>query len=81
MSVVDAGGGAAGGGYVYYQKLVVRPGVLNYRLLGVGLARIRAGAARAERVGGLLFGETEPQFGTAAWSTRSSPPIGDGGSS
>jgi Domain of unknown function (DUF4185) len=63
MSVVGLGAGRAD---VFYQRLAVGPGVLNYRLLGVGLARVRAGAARAERLPGLLFGSAEPPFGTAS---------------
>jgi Domain of unknown function (DUF4185) len=57
-------------GYVLYQRLVVRPGVLDYGLLGVGVARIRAGASRAERLPGLLFGPGEPPFGTASFLDR-----------
>lgn len=67
MSVVDGGDGL---GDVYYQRVDVRPGVLNYRLLGVGVARVHAGAARAERLPGLLFGAGEPQFGTASFVDR-----------
>jgi Domain of unknown function (DUF4185) len=67
MSVVDAGDGR---GYVDYLKLVVLPGVLDYRLLGVGIARVRAGRPSAERLPGLLFGSGAPQFGTAAFVDR-----------
>ena len=57
-SVVPDGGG----GLVYYIKLIVNPGFLNYDLLGVGIARVATGATSAVRERGLLFTAPEPTF-------------------
>ena len=55
-----------GGGLVFYTKLTVNPGVLNYTLAGVGVARIAAGATTATRDAGLLFTTPEPAFDNAS---------------
>jgi hypothetical protein len=55
-----------GGGLVYYSKLYVRPGELNYEQIGVGLARVVAGETVAKRDPGLIFKAPEPAFDSGA---------------
>jgi hypothetical protein len=62
MGVVSDGGG----GWIFYLKLRVNPGVLNYEFVGTGLARIEAGRTTAVRETALLFNVPEPLFGNAA---------------
>ncbi len=50
---------------VFYLKLIVKPGVLNYTLLGTGLAEIDQGKTGAVRDPGLLFMAPEPLFASA----------------
>ncbi len=61
-SVVEDG---AGGGLVYYLKLKVHPGFLNYEFLGTGVARVPAGSTTATREPGLLFPTPGPIFDNA----------------
>ena len=49
-------------GLVFYTKLKVKPGALNYDLQGVGLARVQAGQRVAVRDPNLLFMAPEPNF-------------------
>lgn len=62
-SVVSDG---KGGGIVYYSKLYVHPGELNYEQIGVGLARVGAGETEAKRDPGLVFKAPEPAFDSGA---------------
>jgi hypothetical protein len=62
-SVVPLGDGS---GLVFYLKLTVNPGVLNYQNAGVGVARIAAGTTTAVRDAALLFPAPEPAFDDAA---------------
>jgi hypothetical protein len=55
-----------GGGLVYYSKLYVHPGELNYEQVGVGVARVRAGETVANRDEGLVFKAPEPSFDSGA---------------
>jgi hypothetical protein len=55
-----------GGGLVYYSKLYVHPGWLNYEQIGVGLARVGAGETAAKRDPGLVFKAPEPAFDSGA---------------
>ncbi len=61
-SVVDDG---MGGGLVYYLKLKVHPGFLNYEFFGSGVARVVAGSTVATREPGLLFPAPGPIFDNA----------------
>ena len=51
---------------IWCSKTRIRPGFLNYEHLGVGLARLAAGATTGSREGGLLFGLGEPMLVNAA---------------
>lgn len=51
-----------GGGIVYYLKLRVDPGFLNYTFLGTGVARVADGQTVAVREPSLLFAPPEPLF-------------------
>ncbi|HLA76426.1 MAG TPA: DUF4185 domain-containing protein [Vicinamibacteria bacterium] len=53
------------GGLVFYTKLVVNPGDLNYEFVGTGLARLASGATTAARDPELLFNYPEPLFDKA----------------
>jgi hypothetical protein len=55
-----------GGGIVYYSKLFVHPGELNYEQIGVGLARVGPGETVAKRDPGLVFKAPEPAFDSGA---------------
>ncbi len=55
----------AGGGLVYYLKLKVHPGFLNYEFLGTGVARVATGSTVATREPGLLFPTPGPSFDNA----------------
>jgi hypothetical protein len=61
-SIVSTSNGA----YIFYLKLKVHPGYLNFETLGSGLAKLANGRTRAERLDGLLFNNPEPLFGDAA---------------
>lgn len=54
-----------GNGIVFYLKLKVHPGFLNYEFIGIGLARVAAGQTVAVREPNLLFTSPEPVFGYA----------------
>jgi hypothetical protein len=54
-----------GGLLVFYTKLIVNPGFLNYDLVGSGLARFAAGATSGTREPGLIFPASEPAFDNA----------------
>lgn len=56
-----------GNGLVFYNKLKVKPGLLNYEHLGIGLAHINAHETRAVRDTDLLFSTTEPSFLSAVY--------------
>lgn len=53
---------ADGSGLVFFSKLVVKPGAMNFNSVGVGAARIDAGQSTARREAGLLFEEPGPLF-------------------
>jgi hypothetical protein len=59
---LDAGDGSA---LVFYMKLYVHPGELNYDHIGMGLARVVPTNTVAVREPTLLFTATEPLFGMA----------------
>jgi Domain of unknown function (DUF4185) len=50
---------------MFYLKLHVKPGLLNYEFLGVGLASIAPNSTTATREPNMLFAATEPLFTTA----------------
>ncbi len=54
-----------GSSLMFYLKLHVKPGVLNYEFLGVGLANIAPNSTVATRESNLLFAAGEPLFTTA----------------
>ncbi len=54
-----------GSGLVFYDKLRVEPGILNYIHLGIGLAHVDPDQTMAVRDPGLLFGASEPSFVSA----------------
>ena len=56
---------SSGNGSLFYLKLKVKPGVLNYEFLGVGLAHVTHNATTATREPNLLFTASEPIFTTA----------------
>jgi hypothetical protein len=60
--VPDEGNGAL----VWYLKMRIQAGFLNYTHLGVGLARVAPGATTAAREPELLFGANEPLLTNAA---------------
>jgi len=57
---------ADGSGLVFYVKLTVNPGLLNYDVRGVGVARIAPGATTAARDPGLVFQSPEPTLANAS---------------
>lgn len=62
-SVVPDGSGA---GLVFYLKLEVNPGLLNYAFIGTGIARVPPASTAAQRDPDLLFRVPEPTFDHAA---------------
>ena len=54
-----------GNGLVFFDKLKVQPGVLNYQQMGVGLAHVQPNRTSALREPGLLFSASEPLFTNA----------------
>lgn len=54
-----------GGGIIFYQKLRVQPGYLNYEAIGAGIAHVMANQTSTERNPELLFKNPEPAFVTA----------------
>ena len=57
---------ANGNGVVFFLKLKVHPGFLNYEFIGAGLANVTPGQTNATRQGKLLFKIPEPTFDNAA---------------
>jgi hypothetical protein len=54
------------GGFVFYLKLIVKPGFLNYEFIGTGLAYVSAGSTTAIREDKLLFNVPDPLFNSAS---------------
>ncbi len=52
-------------GFIFYLKLKVKPGFLDYEFIGTGIAEIKEGATTAVRDPGLLFTVPEPTFDNA----------------
>lgn len=52
-------------GLLSFVALYVKPGTLNYRLIGTGFAKLSAGTTFATRNGGYLFRAPEPSFDKA----------------
>jgi hypothetical protein len=59
-------GDGQSGALVFYSKLFVHPGELNYEQIGVGLARVDARETVAKRDPGLIFRAPEPAFDSGA---------------
>ncbi len=55
----------SGGGAVFYTKLKINPGILNYQPLGVGIATVNPGQTTASRLPDLLFTAPETLFNKA----------------
>ena len=51
-----------GGAWIFYQRLMVHPGALNYEALDVGLARLAPGSTVAARDPSPLFAAPTPAF-------------------
>ncbi len=56
---------ADGSGLLFFDKLKVQPGILNYQQIGVGLAHVKPNSTTAVREPGLLFSASEPLFTNA----------------
>jgi len=54
------------GGIIFYLKIHVKPGTLNYDFRGTGVARVASATTTATRDAGLLFGADEPHFNLAS---------------
>jgi hypothetical protein len=57
---------ATGNALVFFNKLKVHPGLLNYEDIGTGIAEVGPGQTVAKRLPGLLFTAPEPNFIHAA---------------
>lgn len=55
-----------GGAWIFYQRLMVHPGTLNYQPLDVGLARLAAGSTMALRDPSPLFSAPTPAYALGA---------------
>lgn len=54
------------GAWIFYQRLLIHPGSLNYQGLDVGLARLAPGSTVASRDPGPLFSAPTPAYALAA---------------
>jgi hypothetical protein len=63
-SVIEAPDGS--GAWIFYQRLKVHPGALNFAALDVGLARLSAGSTVAVRDPAPLFSTPTPAYALAA---------------
>lgn len=63
-SVIDAPDGS--GAWIFYQRLMVHPGYLNFEGLDVGLARLAPGSTVATRDPAPLFSAPAPAYSLAA---------------
>ena len=54
------------GAWIFYQRLMVHPGTLNYQFLDVGLARLGAGSTVAVRDASPLFSAPTPSYALGA---------------
>ncbi len=52
-------------GIIFYLRLKVKPGTLNYEFIGTGIAEIGSGKTTAIRDPGLLFTTPDPMFASA----------------